>query len=92
MKQQHGISSMTNPQFCEVMQSVSHLGSHCSFQIVSHFSTGYGGHLLARDIHQTTDLITTDGIKQDRRRICQDNMSVVGVWKGAVFQDQTNKR
>jgi len=69
----------------------SNLGSYCSFQIASHFTIRNGRYFLSRNIHQTANLSAANRIKQDWRWICQNIMSMICIWKVAVFQHQRNK-
>jgi hypothetical protein len=60
-------------------------------EILCHFAIGDGRQLpAARNIHQAADLSAADWVKQDRRRVCQDDVAVVRVGKLALVQDQPN--
>jgi hypothetical protein len=69
----------------------SNLGSYCSFQIASHFTIRNGRYFLSRNIYQTANLSAANRIKQDWRWICPNIMSMICIWKVAVFQHQRNK-
>lgn len=68
-----------------------YLGSHYALQILGHFTIGNGRYLLTRYVNQTANLCATDWIKQDGRRVGQNNMPMVCMWKFTVLEDQTHK-
>ena len=74
-----------------LVQRLRNLRSHGVQHILLQFSVRLIGQFVAGEVNQATDLIGADGVKEHRRRLAQNDMSVFGIRQFAVFHDDAEE-